>query len=55
MLDPNIVSADHYEVAHGVQKYYRNKRPSGYVAILGIDELSDEESPLPARKNPKDS
>lgn len=44
ILDPNVVSKDHYEVARGVQKVLqRYKDLQDIIAILGIDELSDED------------
>lgn len=44
ILDPNIVGKDHYEVARGVQKVLqRYKDLQDIIAILGMDELSDED------------
>jgi F-type H+-transporting ATPase subunit beta len=44
MLDPNIVSQEHYEVARGVQQVLqKNKDLQDIIAILGMDELSDED------------
>lgn len=44
ILDPNVVSKDHYEVARGVQKVLqRYKDLQDIIAILGMDELSDED------------
>lgn len=44
VLDPNIVGKDHYEVARGVQKVLqRYKELQDIIAILGIDELSEED------------
>jgi F-type H+-transporting ATPase subunit beta len=44
ILDPYIVGKDHYEVARGVQKVLqRNKDLQDIIAILGIDELSEED------------
>lgn len=44
ILDPNIVGRDHYDVARGVQKVLqRYKDLQDIIAILGIDELSDED------------
>ncbi len=44
ILDPNIVSKEHYEVARGVQKVLqRYKDLQDIIAILGMDELSDED------------
>lgn len=50
ILDPNIVGKDHYEVARGVQKVLqRYKDLQDIIAILGIDELSDEDKQAVAR------
>jgi len=44
ILDPNVVGQEHYEVARGVQKILqRYKDLQDIIAILGIDELSDED------------
>ena len=49
-LDPNIVGAEHYEVARGVQKVLqRYKELQDIIAILGIEELSDEDKLTVAR------
>ncbi len=50
ILDPNIVGKDHYEVTRGVQKVLqRYKDLQDIIAILGIDELSDEDKQIVAR------
>ncbi len=50
ILDPNIVGKDHYDVARGVQKVLqRYKDLQDIIAILGIDELSDEDKQTVAR------
>ncbi len=50
ILDPNIVGQDHYEVARGIQKVLqRYKDLQDIIAILGIDELSDEDKQTVAR------
>jgi F-type H+-transporting ATPase subunit beta len=50
ILDPNIVGKDHYEVARGVQKVLqRYKDLQDIIAILGIDELSEEDKQIVAR------
>ncbi len=50
ILDPNILGKDHYEVARGVQKVLqRFKDLQDIIAILGIDELSDEDKLIVAR------
>lgn len=50
ILDPNIIGKDHYEVARGVQKVLQKyKDLQDIIAILGIDELSDEDKLTVAR------
>lgn len=50
ILDPLIIGAEHYEVARGVQKLLqRYKELQDIIAILGIDELSDEDKTIVAR------
>jgi F-type H+-transporting ATPase subunit beta len=49
-LEPRIVGAEHYEVARGVQSVLqRYKDLQDIIAILGIDELSDEDKLTVAR------
>ena len=44
ILDPLIVGEEHYQVARGVQKLLqRYKELQDIIAILGMDELSDED------------
>ena len=44
ILDPNIVGTDHYETAQRVKQILqRNKELQDIIAILGMDELSDED------------
>ena len=44
VLDPNIVGKEHYEVARGVQSILQRYRElQDIIAILGMDELSDED------------
>jgi len=44
VLDPNIVGEEHYKVAREVQKILqRYKELQDIIAILGMDELSDED------------
>lgn len=44
ILDPNIVGEEHYQVARGVQQVLqRYKDLQDIIAILGMDELSDED------------
>ncbi len=44
ILDPNIVGQEHYDVARGVQRVLqRYKELQDIIAILGMDELSDED------------
>jgi len=50
ILDPNIVGDEHYEVARGVQKVLqRYKDLQDIIAILGMEELSDEDKVTVAR------
>ena len=50
VLDPKIVGDEHYEVARGVQSILqRYKELQDIIAILGMDELSDEDKLLVAR------
>ncbi|MDD5109830.1 MAG: F0F1 ATP synthase subunit beta [Patescibacteria group bacterium] len=50
ILDPNVVGAEHYAVARGVQKVLqRYKDLQDIIAILGIEELADEDKKLVAR------
>ena len=44
VLDPQVVGAEHYEVARGVQAILqRYKELQDIIAILGMDELSEED------------
>ncbi|KKW05410.1 MAG: ATP synthase subunit beta, partial [Candidatus Moranbacteria bacterium GW2011_GWE1_49_15] len=50
ILDPNIVGKEHYEVARGVQRVLqRYKDLQDIIAILGMEELSDEDRTTVAR------
>ncbi len=50
ILDPNIVGKEHYEVARGVQEILqRYKELQDIIAILGMDELSEEDKLIVAR------
>ena len=50
ILDPKIVGAEHYEVARGVQKVLqRYKDLQDIIAILGMEELSDEDKLIVSR------
>lgn len=50
LLDPNVVGKDHYEVASEVKRVLqRYKDLQDIIAILGIDELSDEDKLTVAR------
>ncbi|MEI7890681.1 MAG: F0F1 ATP synthase subunit beta [bacterium] len=50
ILDPNIVGQEHYEVARGVQRILqRYKDLQDIIAILGMEELSDEDKVLVTR------
>ncbi len=50
LLDPNIVGREHYEVASEIKRILqRYKDLQDIIAILGIDELSDEDKITVAR------
>ena len=50
LLDPLIIGQDHYDVARGVQSVLqRYKELRGIIAILGMDELSEEDKLTVAR------
>jgi len=50
ILDPHIVGQEHYDVAQGVKKVLqRYKDLQDIIAILGIDELSEDDKLLVAR------
>ena len=50
ILDPNVVGQEHYDVARGVQKVLqRYKDLQDIIAILGIEELSNEDKLIVAR------
>ena len=50
ILDPNTVGKEHYEVARAVQKVLQKyKDLQDIIAILGMDELSDEDKLTVAR------
>ncbi|GAA0487312.1 F0F1 ATP synthase subunit beta [Salinibacillus aidingensis] len=49
-LDPNVVGEEHYEVARNVQSTLQKYRElQDIIAILGMDELSDEDKLTVAR------
>ena len=49
-LDPIVVGAEHYEVARGVQSVLqRYKELKDIIAILGMDELSEEDKQTVSR------
>ena len=49
-LDPLVVGAEHYEVAHGVQQILqRFQELQDIIAILGMDELSEDDKVTVAR------
>jgi F-type H+-transporting ATPase subunit beta len=49
-LDPLVVGAEHYEIARGVQKtLQRYKELKDIIAILGMDELSEEDKSIVTR------
>ncbi|KUK11100.1 MAG: ATP synthase subunit beta [Clostridia bacterium 41_269] len=50
ILDPQILGQEHYEVARGVQQVLqRYKELQDIIAILGMDELSEEDKLIVAR------
>ena len=50
LLDPRIVGEEHYEVGRGVQRILqRYKELQDIIAILGIEELSEEDKLIVAR------
>jgi F-type H+-transporting ATPase subunit beta len=50
ILDPNVIGQDHYETARGIQKVLqRYKELQDIIAILGMEELSDEDKLAVAR------
>lgn len=50
ILDPSVVGEEHYKVARGVQEVLqRYKDLQDIIAILGIDELSDEDKLIVSR------
>ena len=50
ILDPNVVGEEHYSVARGVQQVLQKyKELQDIIAILGMDELSDEDKLVVAR------
>ncbi len=50
ILDPNVVGQEHYDVARGVQiSLQKYKDLQDIIAILGMDELSEEDQILVGR------
>jgi len=50
LLDPNLIGTEHYEVARAVQGVLqRYKELKDIIAILGMDELSEEDRAIVAR------
>jgi len=50
ILDPRIIGQEHYDVARGVQRVLQRYRDlQDIIAILGIEELSDEDKQTVAR------
>merc|ERR1711959_582410 len=50
MLDPSIVGQRHYDIARGTQKILQDYRSlQDIIAILGMDELSEEDKLIVAR------
>jgi F-type H+-transporting ATPase subunit beta len=49
-MDPGVIGQDHYDVARGVQEILqRYKELQDVIAILGMDELSEEDKAVVAR------
>lgn len=50
LLDPTVVGQEHYDIARGVQRVLqRYKDLQDIIAILGVDELSDDDKLTVAR------
>ncbi len=50
ILDPHVIGSEHYEIAREVQgTLQRYKELKDIIAILGMDELSDEDKQVVAR------
>jgi F-type H+-transporting ATPase subunit beta len=50
LLDPNLIGQEHYEVARAVQSLLqRYKELKDIIAILGMDELSEEDKQAVSR------
>ncbi len=50
ILDPRVVGEEHYKVARGVQEILQKyKELQDIIAILGMDELSEEDKVIVAR------
>jgi len=50
LLDPNLIGQEHYDVARGVQGVLqRYKELKDIIAILGMDELSEEDKAVVSR------
>jgi F-type H+-transporting ATPase subunit beta len=50
MLDPHLVGEEHYEVAQSVKKLLQKYNElQDIIAILGVDELSDEDKLVVSR------
>ena len=50
ILDPNVVGNDHYDVAQAVKRVLqRNKELQDIIAILGVEELSEEDKLIVSR------
>ena len=50
ILDPNVVGEEHYGVAQSVKKVLqRNKELQDIIAILGVEELSEEDKLIVSR------
>ena len=47
ILSPEVVGQEHYEIARAVQRVLqRYKELQDIIAIMGMDELSEEDKPV---------
>ncbi|CAB4062069.1 ATPeF1B [Lepeophtheirus salmonis] len=50
IMDPNVIGAEHYQIARNIQKILQDyKSLQDIIAILGMDELSEEDKLTVAR------
>ena len=53
VLDPQVVGEEHYNVSMSVQKILQRYKEQDIIAILGMDELSEEDKATVARARKK--